>query len=226
MNSVREAVTLPVLFLTVVLLAALRPGADVTVVPPSLASLVGAMVLFALLVRSGLLAPDRLMHSARSSLANVNGLFVVLTAFLASAQIITLLVPDAGVPALVGWTVLTSLLLQALAIAPDRQRLLRGLLVTFGAAFTLKFIVLATISAPAQSGVGRALQLLFEGVTLGAVTQRPPHPLEGYLAFGTVVLYLVGLVMMPSATWHMVRIGSGGGDGLVQQDHDIVRGVR
>jgi len=226
MNSVREAVTLPVLFLTVVLLAALRPGADVTVVPPSLASLVGAMVLFALLVRSGLLAPDRLMHSARSSLANVNGLFVVLTAFLASAQIITLLVPDAGVPALVGWTVLTSLLLQALAIAPDRQRLLRGLLVTFGAAFTLKFIVLATISAPAQSGVGRALQLLFEGVTLGAVTQRPPHPLEGYLAFGTVVLYLVGLVMMPSATWHMVRIGSGGGGGLVQQDHDIVRGVR
>nr|MBA3270650.1 hypothetical protein [Acidobacteriota bacterium] len=159
MNNVREAVTLPVLFLTVVLLAALRPGADVTVVPPSLASLVGAMVLFALLVRSGLLAPDRLMHSARSSLANVNGLFVVLTAFLASAQIITLLVPDAGVPALVGWTVLTSLLLQALAIAPDRQRLLRGLLVTFGAAFTLKFIVLATISAPAQSGVGRALQL-------------------------------------------------------------------
>ena len=207
MTSTREAVTLPVLFLTVVLLAAIRPGGVTPVVPPSLASLVVAMVLFVLLVRSGSLAPERLMNGSRSSLANINGLFVLLTAFVASAQVITMLVPEAGLPALVAWAVLASLLLQALAIGPDRPRLLRGLLVTFGAAFTLKFIVLATLSAPAGGGVARALQLLFEGVTLGAVTQRPPHAIEGYLAFATVCLYLVGLALLPAATWHMVRIG-------------------
>ena len=207
MSSVREAMTLPLLFLTVVLLAAIRPGAALTLVPPSLPSLVGGMVLFALLIRSGALAPEQLMNASRSSIANINGLLVLLTTFLASAQIITLLIPDAGLPALIGWAVLASLLMQALAIAPDRTRLLRGLLVTFGAAFTLKFIVLATISAPAESGIARALQLLFEGITLGSVTQRPPHAVEGYLAFATVVLYLVGLLLLPAATWHMVRVG-------------------
>ncbi|MDQ3441054.1 MAG: hypothetical protein M3478_11975 [Planctomycetota bacterium] len=206
MTGVREAITLPVLFLTVMLLAAIRPGSDVTLVPPSLASLVFGMILFALLVRSGALAPERLMNASRSGLANVNGLFVLLTTFAASAQVITLVVPDGGVPALVAWVVLASLLLQALAISPDRQRLLRGLVVTFGAAFTLKFIVLATISAPAERGVARALQLLFEGVTLGTVSQRTPHPLEGYLAFATLALYLVALALLPAATWHMARV--------------------
>lgn len=207
MSNVREAITLPFLFLTVVWLAALRPGAAVTLAPPSLMSLVFAMVLFALFVRSGTLAPERLMTADRSSIANLNGLFVLFTAFAASAQVITLLVPDAGVPALLAWTVLACLLLQAMAIAPDRLRLLRGLLVTFGAAFTIKFVVLAAISAPAEGRVGRAVQLLFEGITLGAVTQRPPHPLEGYLAFVTLVLYFIGIALLPSAMWHMVRAG-------------------
>lgn len=207
MSTVREAITIPVLFLTVMWLAAIRPGADVTVMPPSLTSLVFAMVLFALLVRTGALAPERLMNAERSSLANLNGLLVLITAFAASAQVITLLVPDAGVPALLATTVLACLLVQALAIAPDRTRLMRGLLVTFGAAFIIKFIVLATISSPAAGRLARALQLLFEGVTLGAVTQRPPHPLEGYLAFVTLVLYLIGIALLPSAMWHMVRVG-------------------
>ncbi len=101
---------------------------------------------------------------------------------------------------------LTCLLIQALVIGPDRARLLRGLLVTFGAAFTLKFIVLAALSAPAESRLTRALQLLFEGVTFGVVTQRQAHPLEGYLAFATLVLFLVGLAWLPSATWHMERV--------------------
>jgi hypothetical protein len=104
------------------------------------------------------------------------------------------------------WAVLGALLLQAFAIAPDRTRVLRGLLVTFGAAFTLKFVVLSAISSPAEGRVARALQLLFEGVTLGAVTQRPPGLAEGYLAFAATALYLIGVAALPSASWHMVRV--------------------
>ena len=211
MSPFYEACLLPGLFLTVVLLGAIRPGADITLVPPSLGSLLMAMVMVAIFVRSGALAPERLMNASRSALANVNGLTILLTLFAASAQAVTLVVPDSGVPALLVWAVLISLLLQALAIGPDRERLLRGLLVTFGAAFALKFVILAAISAPAESRMARAIQLLFEGMTLGAVSQRPVHPAEGYLAFLTLLLYLVGVACLPRAAWHMVRAQVGTG---------------
>jgi hypothetical protein len=206
-SAVVEACVLPGVFLTVVLLGALRPGVAAPLVPPTPAALVAAVVLLALLVRSGAVAPERLMQTNRGALANMNGLVVLVTLFVASAEVVTLVVPDNGVPALVGWTVLASLLAQALVIGPDRVRLLRGLLVTFGAAFVLKFIMLAAISSPAESRVARALQILFEGVTLGTMTQRPPHPLEAYLAFATLGLYLFGVAWLPSAAWHMVRVG-------------------
>ena len=205
MTPVLEALLLPALFLTVLLAGALRSGGEVSVMPPSVASLVMATVLLVLYVRSGTLAPERLMNGARSALANLNGFTVLVTAFIASAQVITLVIPDSGVPALMVWTVLVCLVLQAFAIGPDRTRLLRGLVVTFGAAFTLKFVVLSAISAPAEGRIARALQLLFEGITLGTISQRPPYGLEGYVAFGTLALYLVGIALLPSASWQMVR---------------------
>ncbi len=206
MTALREAVLLPALFLTIVLMAGVRPGAAASVVPPSLASLVAATALLGLLVRSGAVAPERLVNATRGLLANLNGLSVLTTLFVASAQIVTALVPESGVPAALVWAVFGSLLLQAFAIGPDRTRVLRGLLVTFGAGFTLKFVLLSAISSPAEGRVARALQLLFEGVTLGAVTQRPPGLAEGYLAFAATALYLIGVASLPSASWHMVRV--------------------
>jgi len=206
MTPLREAIVLPVMFLTVVLIAAIRPGADVSVSPPSLGSLVAGAAIFALLIRSGALAPERLMNAGRSSLANLNGASVLVVTFAASAQLVMALVPESGVPALVTWIVLASLLAQAFAISPDRRRLLRGLLVTFGAAFVLKFIILAALSSPTESRATRALQILFDGLTLGIVTQRPAHPIEGYLTFAAVVLYLVAVALLPPAPWEMIRL--------------------
>jgi hypothetical protein len=208
MTVLQEAVLLPALFLTVVATAAIRPGPAAAVVPPSLASLMAGTALLALLVRSGAFAPQRLMNRNRSGLANLNGLCVLLTLFVASAQLITAVVPESGVPALLTWAVVVSLLLQAFAIGPDRTRLLRGLLVTFGAAFTLKFVILSAVSAPAEGRLARALQLLFEGVTLGAVTQRAHGLAEGYLAFAAIALYLTGVALLPPASWRMVRVPS------------------
>jgi hypothetical protein len=218
MSAVREAVVLPLLFLTVVLLGAIRPGSELIIVPPALASLVVAMVLLALLVRSGTLAPELLMHQRRAMLANLNGLAVLVTVFFASAQVIALVVPESGVPALVVWVALAAMLFQAFAMAPDRTSMLRGLLATLGIAFALKFIVLAALSAPAESRVTRALQLLFEGLTLGTVSQRPPHAAEGYLAFATLVLYLVGLAFLPSASWQMIRVTHATGNDWIGPD--------
>ena len=202
MTPLVEACVLPAVFLTVTLLAAVRPGGVETIVPPSPASLVGAVVVVALLVRSGALDPDRLVHQSRPALANLNGLAVLAAAFVATAASLTLVVPESGLPALMSWTVVTALLLQALAMGPDRVRLLRGLFVTFGAAFVLKFIVLAALSTPAEGRVSQALRRLFDGLTLGSIVQRPLHRAEPYLAFGTLALYVFGVSWLPSVRWH------------------------
>ena len=39
------------------------------------------------------------------------------------------------------------------------------------------------------------------------MSQRAGHPLEGYLAFAAIVLYLIGIALLPSASWQMVRVG-------------------
>jgi hypothetical protein len=207
MTATREAIVLPLLFLTALAIAAIRPGAAASMSPPSPAALVAGMALFALLVRSGSLAPARLMNGSRSALANVNGLLVLLTLFIASAQVVAAIVPESGVPSVIAWMVLLSLLLQAFAMTSDRTRVLRGLLVTFGAAFIVKYVVLAALSTPAQGRIGRAVQTLFEGVTLGVVSQRPLHAAEPYLTFAALVLYLVGLALLPAADWQMIRVG-------------------
>jgi hypothetical protein len=41
------------------------------------------------------------------------------------------------------------------------------------------------------------LLALLEGVTLGTLSQAPLSPATGYAAFATVLLFLVGLAMLP-----------------------------
>jgi hypothetical protein len=205
MTAAREAFTLPLLLLTVTLLGGLRAGDRVDLVPPSLFSLVLAMVLGGALVRSGTLAPDRLMHSERGALANLNGLAVLVTLLVASAQALALVTPDWGLPRIAASVFLFVLLLNTHAASPDRERLLRSLVVIFGSAFILKFVILAALSDPVQGRLARALQVLLEGVTLGSLTQPVYRSLTGYVAFATLVLYLIALALLPRplrGAWH------------------------
>lgn len=218
MSVAREAVYLPLLFLTVALLGGMQIGANVSFAPPPVFSLVLAMLLLALLVRSGAFAPDRLMHSARSVLANLNGLSVLLALFAATAQAFHLATPRSGLPLLLFDTYLFVLLLNTLAASPDRARVLRSLGVIFGSAFILKFVILAALSDPAASTLGRVLQVLLEGVTLGSLTQETMHPASGYVAFFTLVLYLVGVAGLPS------RGPRAEGGGLVRGQRAEARG--
>jgi hypothetical protein len=207
MTPLREAVTLPGLFLTVTLLGAIRIGAPVAIEPPAQFSLVLAMLLFGALVQSGTLAGARLMHGSRSPLANSNGIVVLLAAFAASAQALSLITPAQGLPMVIVGFLLLAMLVLMLAVSLDRPRLLRGLMVMFGVAFVLKFILLASLSSPAGGPVTRALQVLFDSVTLGAVSQPVLPPANGYLAFVTLLLYLFGLSRLPHADWRIVRVG-------------------
>ena len=154
-DSMREAVILPAAFLTVVLLGSIRMTDAMSLAPPSVFALVLGLLVVRVAVQSGTLAPQRLLGASRSTLANVNGLIVLLALWLASAQVIAILIPETGLPRIGFGVFLLILLLNTAAAAPDRIRLLRSLAVTFGALFLLKFVVLRELSAPGTGVVKR-----------------------------------------------------------------------
>jgi hypothetical protein len=208
MNAAREAIYLPVLFLTVALLGGVRIGQRVTLLPPTPFALMLALLLTGILVRCGALAPDRLMSASRRTLANLNGFVLLVAMFFASAQAFNTATPDAGLPRVVFSVFLLVLLLNTLAALPDRVHVLRSLMVVFGSAFVIKYIVLATLSSPVDGRLKQALLLLLEGVTLGTLTQEPFHAVTGYLALVTLFLFLVGLALLPNAAYRDLRPGS------------------
>ena len=76
MTAAREAIQLPILFLTVLLLGAIHVADRVALRPPSLFGLVLGVVLLGLLVRSGAWR-ERLMHTTRPRLANLKADVIV-----------------------------------------------------------------------------------------------------------------------------------------------------
>jgi hypothetical protein len=194
-----EAFTLPLVFLSTALLGGVRIDArgGLAFVPPPLFALVLAVVLIAALYRSGALEPARLIHARRTGLANASGAVIVVALGAAAAQVVSALTPEAGLLALafdVAWLVLFG---NTLAARPDRSRLLASLLVMFGAAFVVKFVVLGALYAPDSSVTKRVVMALVEGVSLGALAYQPPGPATGYVAFATVLLFLGGVAALP-----------------------------
>jgi hypothetical protein len=206
MTPAREAFVLPFVLITVTACAGLRLGAGVRLVPPPLISLVLAVLLIGTFVRSGLLVPGRLLNARRSPLENLNGLVVLITLFAASAQVFTLLTPDSGLLYAVFSIGFFVQLATSLAGVRDRRALLRSLAVLLGSAFVLRFVVLDTLYAPDGTWGQRVLMALIEGASLGAVAYQPTGTLTGYVAFGTLALYLLALVLLP-------RDGATGGNG-------------
>jgi len=215
-SAAREAIVLPIAFLTVLLLGSVRVAETTVLAPPSVYTLVLGLLFMRIVVQSGTLAPERLLASSRSALANTNGVVALIGLWLAAAQVIALLIPESGLPRIVFAVFLLILLANTAATAPDRTRLLRSLAVTFGALFLLKFVVLAQLSAPGGGRLKQVLQTLLEGVTLGALLQPPQHSVTGYLALATLVLFLVALLLLPMRSVHAT------GGALVRSDGESI----
>jgi hypothetical protein len=198
----REAYGLPLTLLTVVLVGGIRLTSPAAIVPPTLFSLVLASVLLAVFVQSGVVAIPALVHPRRPPWANLNGTLVLLTLFLANAQVISRLTPDAGLAALAVSVLFLITLLQLGAAVLDRARCLRVWAVTLLAAFVVKFIILAALAGPADRAMARALQALVDGLTFGSLSQPLERPSAGYLAFAMLALYFFGLILLPAARRH------------------------
>jgi hypothetical protein len=216
MSAVREAFVLPLLFLTATLLAGLQIGPRLAFAPPSAFSLILASVMLGLLVRSGTLAPDRLLHGQRSILANANGVVALVSLFAASAQLLTMLTPASGLPLILFDGFLLVLLVNTMITAPDRGRAVRSLVVILGSAFLLKFVVLASLSDPDAGRMHRVLVAIFDVATMGAISQEPIAPSSPYVAFAAIALYLIAVASLPAASRWLT-------DGDLSSSHAIAR---
>lgn len=194
-----ESVVLPWLLLTVALLAGLRvtEAGELRFLVPPLPSLVAMLLLLMVLVQSGIVHPWRLMGDQRSALENLNGMMVLAALAAASAQVVSAVTPEAGLPLVLGVIFLFALFANTLAARPGPAQALRALFVAFFAAFTVKFIVLDALYAPDKSLGGRLLTGLLEGVTLGSLDHVVWGASTGYVTFVALVIYFLALAMMP-----------------------------
>jgi hypothetical protein len=197
MTATREAVVLPLIFITSALVAGVQPGARVAFETPSLFALMLAVLLLGALIRGGALDPAQLVDGARPLLANANGAVVLGSLFAASASVLSMVMPRSGLPRFFVCVFLGVLLINTLVARPVRVPLLRSLAVILGAGVVLKFVVLASLSEPGQTATSRVLVALFDAATFGSIAQAPQPASAGYLAFFAVVLFLIGCVLLP-----------------------------
>ena len=197
MTPVREAVTLPAIFLTVALLGGLRVGSTIKLLPPSLTALLLTMLLMATLVRGRVFYGGALMHASRTPAENMSGVVVLVTLFAASAQVVSLLLPDRGLLH-AGFAIFFFCQLMTMnAAAMDRVATLRGLLVLFGSLFLLRHVVIEALYGPERGVLHRVLTVLMSGATLGGISYEPNAAVTGYVAFFTLLLYTIGLWLLP-----------------------------
>jgi hypothetical protein len=83
-----------------------------------------------------------------------------------------------------------------MAAGTGRVGLLRSLVVLFGSAFVLRWIVLESLYAPEGGTLKRVLTVLAEGITLGALDYTPFSPITGYVALLALVLYMVAVALL------------------------------
>jgi hypothetical protein len=197
MSAVREAIVLPMAFLTVALLGGLRIGSSPLLVAPPLISLVLAVMLLSALVRAGVFAPAALLSSERTALENISGLIVLATLFAASAQVFTLVTPERGLLHVVFSVCFFVQLTTTMAGVNGRRNMLRSLGVLLGAAVVIRFIVLEGLYARDGGLAKRLLTAIVEGASLGAIQYDPVGAATGYIAFLTLALFMIGLVLLP-----------------------------
>jgi hypothetical protein len=208
----REAITLPLLFLTVALMGGFRSAltGGMRFVAPDLIFLVLGVLLLGAAFRSGLLVPGLLMSERRAPLENLSGAIVLVALFLASAQVVNILAPEGGLLHLLYCFFFAALLWNTMAAQPDRRRLLHSLFVILASAFLFKYVLLHGLYDPQGGLTRRVLTALLEGVALGTLQHEPFAPATGYVAFFTVVLYLAGLALLPvpQGPTALVRVGA------------------
>ncbi|MCU0257379.1 MAG: hypothetical protein MUF60_11640, partial [Vicinamibacterales bacterium] len=155
----------------------------------------------------------RLVSSRRTALANANGVVALLALLFAAGQVFTLLMPEAGLLALLLGTFYVAMLAQAALARPDGPRLLRSLMVLFAAGLLLRFAILNGLADPGDSLARRAFASLVDGLTPGGLGLEHFAPATGYTAFMALLLFVGAIALMPGAHGAWSLLGAQGPSG-------------
>lgn len=192
---------LPCIFLTATLLGGLRLGfADNAFIflKPALICLVFAAVTLVLFVRSGMISVDGWLAGENSGLRNAANAAVLLTLFTALVQLFNSLLPEQGLPFWIVsfcffWTLWNNLFAEF-----HPKRLLRSMAALFAMAFAVRWLFLASLT-PETSGSW--IERILQNPTQEAFTWLLDIPRysagTGYIQFFTLVLFLLGLYLLP-----------------------------
>lgn len=194
----------PFIFLTVTLLGGLRiasPDNEFVFLKPALLCLILTVILLVSFVRGGLISVDGWLNEEFPILKNIANSFVLVTLFAASTQIFNSVMPEQGLPFWIVAFCFLWTLWNNLFAAFNNKQFLRSIVALFGFAFVAKYLVLANLTAPASENWLRAV---IENPAQEAFTWILALPQysagTGYLQFFTVLLYFVGLFLLPQTT--------------------------
>lgn len=192
---------LPLILLSVTLLGGMRlDGTDSSFIflKPPLFCLVFAAASILLFFRAGVLDLGGWLSERLSVRENVANAVVLIALFAATVQIYNSLLPEEGLPFWVvafcfSWSLWTYLLNEL-----DPARLIRSMAGLFAFAFAAKYLILASLTAPTGGGW---LRSVLENPAQEAFTWLLSLPRfaagTGYIQFFALILYLVGLYLMP-----------------------------
>jgi len=203
-NPSTSYLLLPFIFLAVTLLGGLRLGAAdnaFVFLKPALICLVFAAVTMVLFVRSGMIAVDGWLASENSGLRNAANAAVLLTLFTALVQLYNSLLPEQGLPFwIVGfcffWTLWNNLFADF-----DPKRLIRSMAALFAMAFAVRWLFLANVTPePVDNWFQRMLQNPAQEALTWVLDIPRYSSGTGYIQFFTLVLFLLGLFLLPRTT--------------------------
>lgn len=199
-RAVVRFVLLPSALLAVTLLGGLRlraPDGAFVFLPPPLVALCLAGLAQALFLRAGLVRGGAWVSAELPLLVSVANALTLAALFAATAQAINSVLPEQG---LLHWVFVLCFfwtLWQDQFTPWAVARLLRSLAVLFGTAFVLKHVVLGALYGGPSPGLSRRiLNVILEGVTLGALETPAFAPATGYVSFATVALFVGALALL------------------------------
>ena len=197
-------ILLPIVFMTVTLLGGIRFGAadnSLIFLRPELICLVFAAILLILFYRSGLIDVVGWFSEKFGGVKNVANAAIIFSLFTASVQLFNSLMPEQGILFWLAGFCLFWMLWTNLFAEFEPRRLIRSLAAAFGLLFVVKYLVLANLTAPASENWLRGV---LENPSKEAFTwllDLPRFsPATGYLQFFTIILFILGLYLLPQKT--------------------------
>ena len=189
-------IALPTILLTAGLLGGLRIDAQTrqfVFIAPPLVTLLLAVLLGALFVRTGAIDLRRWVSIEQPTVTNLSHLLTLISLFFATAQAFNSVLPERGLlhwmfSFFFLWTLWTNQFSNF-----DPRRLLKSIIVLFGTAFVLKHMLVSALYAPDAGWLRTIASTVLQGISIDVPAVAPA---TGYVSFFALILYVTGLFLL------------------------------